>query len=85
MASREGNRIISNDSDVTEGVESLTVYKGSARDILQRLAGGVRHGFGYCGAKNIKDLQQTAEFIKVSQAGMRESMPHEVVVDEEFC
>lgn len=63
---------------VAEGVEAMTPYKGSVTDILKQLTGGVRSGLSYCGAHTIPQMQENAEFIKMSRAGFAESQPHDV-------
>ena len=65
---------------VAEGVEAMVLYKGTVTDILKQLTGGVRSGLSYCGAHNISQMQQNAEFIKMSGAGFAESQPHDVSV-----
>jgi len=63
---------------VAEGVEAMVPYKGTVTDILKQLTGGVRSGLSYCGAHSIPQMQQNAEFIKMSRAGFAESQPHDV-------
>ena len=63
---------------VAEGVEAMMPYKGSVTDILKQLTGGVRSGLSYCGAHTIPQMQDNAEFIKMSGAGFAESQPHDV-------
>ncbi len=63
---------------VAEGVEAMVPYKGSVTDIIKQLTGGIRSGLSYCGANNIPQMQENAEFIKMSQAGFVESQPHDV-------
>ncbi len=65
---------------VPEGVEALVEYKGSVVEIVRQLAGGLRSGFSYCGARNIEELHRNAEFIRMTMAGYIESMPHDVKV-----
>jgi len=65
---------------VAEGVEALVPYKGTVTDILKQLTGGVRSGLSYCGAHSITQMQENAEFIKMSRAGFAESQPHDVSV-----
>jgi len=65
---------------VAEGVEALVPYKGTVTDILKQLTGGVRSGLSYCGAHTIIQMQENAEFIKMSRAGFAESQPHDVSV-----
>jgi len=63
---------------VAEGVEAMVPYKGTVTDILKQLTGGVRSGLSYCGAHTIPQMQNNAEFIKMSGAGFAESQPHDV-------
>ncbi len=65
---------------VAEGVEAMVPYKGTVTDILKQLTGGVRSGLSYCGAHTIPQMQENAEFIKMSRAGFVESQPHDVSV-----
>lgn len=63
---------------IAEGVEAMVPYKGSITDILKQLTGGIRSGLSYCGAHSIPQMQENAEFIKMSHAGFAESQPHDV-------
>jgi len=63
---------------VAEGVEAMVPHKGSITDILKQLTGGVRSGLSYCGANSIPQMQENAEFIKMSHAGIAESQPHDI-------
>lgn len=63
---------------VAEGVEAMVPHKGSVTDILKQLTGGIRSGLSYCGAHTIAQMQENAEFIKMSRAGFAESQPHDV-------
>ena len=63
---------------VAEGVEAMAPYRGTVTDILKQLTGGVRSGLSYCGAHSILQMQENAEFIKISGAGLAESEPHDV-------
>lgn len=63
---------------IAEGVEAMVPYKGSITDILKQLTGGIRSGLSYCGAHSISQMQENAEFIKMSHAGIAESQPHDV-------
>ncbi len=63
---------------VAEGVEAMVPHKGTVTDILKQLTGGVRSGLSYCGAHTIHQMQENAEFIKMSRAGFAESQPHDV-------
>jgi len=63
-----------------EGVEAVVPYRGNVSDLVHQLLGGVRSGFSYCGAKNIKELWEKTEFIQITQASLVESYPHDVEV-----
>jgi IMP dehydrogenase len=65
---------------VAEGVEAAVPYRGSAQDLLNQLVGGLRSALSYGGATTIAELQATAEFVQISQAGVQESHPHDVDV-----
>jgi IMP dehydrogenase len=58
----------------------MVPYKGSVVEIIRQLVGGLRSGLSYCGAKTISQMQQNADFIKMSPAGYNESNPHDVDV-----
>ncbi|CRZ35064.1 IMP dehydrogenase [Herbinix hemicellulosilytica] len=68
---------------VPEGVEGRVAYKGTVEDTVFQLVGGLRAGMGYCGAKDIETLQKTGRFIKISQASLRESHPHDIQITKE--
>jgi|DewCreStandDraft_2_1066082.scaffolds.fasta_scaffold02303_8 IMP dehydrogenase len=63
---------------VPEGVEAVVPYRGAVAEVLQQLVGGLRSGMSYCGARSIAELQEKAEFIQMTPAGVRESGPHDV-------
>ncbi len=67
---------------VPEGIEGRIAYKGYLYEVVHQFTGGLRAGMGYCGAKNIRALQQ-ATFIKITNAGMRESHAHDVEITKE--
>jgi IMP dehydrogenase len=67
---------------VPEGIEGRVPFKGNVSEIVHQYTGGLRAGMGYCGAKTIKELQQ-AQFIKVTNAGMKESHAHDVIITKE--
>ena len=68
---------------VPEGVEGRVAYKGTVEDTIFQLVGGIRSGMGYCGAKNIKTLQETGKFVKISAASLKESHPHDIYITKE--
>ncbi len=68
------------DEIVEEGVSALVPYKGKAEDVIKKIIGGMRSGFSYSGARNINQLHKNATFIKITQAGIRESNAHDVYV-----
>ena len=63
---------------VPEGVEARVEYKGDVSDIVFQIDGGLRSGMGYCGAANIPELIEKAQFVQITNAGLRESHPHDV-------
>jgi IMP dehydrogenase len=68
---------------VPEGIEGMVPYKGALADTVYQLIGGLRAGMGYCGAKDIQDLQTNTRFVRMTGAGLRESHPHDVVITRE--
>ena len=68
---------------VPEGVEGRVAYKGMVEDTIFQLVGGIRSGMGYCGAKDIKTLQATGKFVKISAASLKESHPHDIHITKE--
>jgi IMP dehydrogenase len=68
---------------VPEGIEGRVPYRGSLAKVVYQLVGGLRAGMGYCGAKNVKTLWRTAEFLRVTPAGLAESHPHDVQITKE--
>lgn len=67
---------------VPEGISGRVPYKGQLKEVVHQLAGGLRSGMGYCGAKDINSLKQ-AQFIKITAASMKESHPHDVTITSE--
>lgn len=63
-----------------EGVEALVPWRGPVAKVIERYLGGLRSGLSYCGAKNLSELQKNAEFIRITPAGWKESLPHDVVI-----
>ena len=68
---------------VPEGVEGRVPYKGVLADTIFQLLGGLRSGMGYCGCHTIKELQDKAQFIRITNAGLIESHPHDVFITKE--
>jgi IMP dehydrogenase len=68
---------------VPEGIEGLVPYKGPLADTIYQMLGGLRSAMGYCGCKNIHEMKALAQFVKISEAGLRESHPHDVVITKE--
>ncbi|MBQ0138475.1 MAG: IMP dehydrogenase [Kurthia sp.] len=68
---------------VPEGIEGRLPYKGALSDTIHQLVGGVRAGMGYCGTKDLKDLRENAQFVRMTGAGLRESHPHDVQITKE--
>ena len=68
---------------VPEGVEGRVAYKGLVEDTVFQLLGGLKAGMGYCGAPDIRTLQETGRFIKISAASLKESHPHDIHITKE--
>jgi IMP dehydrogenase len=68
------------DEIIEEGVSAYVPYKGKAEDIIKKMVGGMRSGLSYAGARNIKELQEKAAFVRITQAGLRESNAHDVFI-----
>jgi IMP dehydrogenase len=84
---REGGSGASNESEVIEeviresvpeGVEGLILYKGNVEEVVKELVGGLRSGMSYSGAHSIPELQRRAEFLRITSAGRKESLPHDI-------
>jgi len=63
---------------VPEGVTGRVPYKGEVSSVIYQLAGGLRASMGYCGAKDIREMQENAKFVRITAAGVRESHPHDI-------
>ena len=68
---------------VPEGIEGRVPYKGRLSDVLFQLVGGVQSAMGYCGVYTIQGLKEKTHFVKVTEASMRESHPHDVTITKE--
>ncbi|MBA2876935.1 IMP dehydrogenase [Thermaerobacillus caldiproteolyticus] len=68
---------------VPEGIEGRVPYKGPLADTIYQLVGGLRSGMGYCGTKNLEELREKTQFIRMTGAGLRESHPHDVQITKE--
>jgi IMP dehydrogenase len=68
---------------VPEGIEGRVPYKGPLKDIVFQLIGGLRAGMGYCGCRNIEELMNDTQFIRITSAGLRENHPHDVQITKE--
>ena len=68
---------------VPEGVEGRVAFKGHVEDTVFQLIGGIRQGMGYCGAKDLNALHETAQFVQITNAGLRESHPHTIQITKE--
>lgn len=74
---------VSDSKYVPEGIEGRVAYKGTLADMVTQLVGGLRSGMGYTGCKNIEELQHKAKFIRITNAGLRESHVHDVIITKE--
>lgn len=68
---------------VPEGIEGRTPYKGSVAETVFQLVGGLRQGMGYCGVADISEMQTKTKFIRITNAGLTESHPHDVFITKE--
>src|SRR6202049_2260090 len=68
---------------VPEGVEGRVPYKGPLSGLVDQLTGGLRSGMGYCGAANLRELQEHGRFVRITSAGLRESHVHDVIITRE--
>lgn len=68
---------------VPEGIEGRVAYKGPLKDTIHQLIGGLRSGMGYCGTRNLEELRMDTQFIRITNAGLRESHPHDVQITKE--
>lgn len=68
---------------VPEGIEGRVPYKGSLRDYVYQMVGGLRSGMGYAGAATMEDLRKFARLVRITNAGLIESHPHDVIITRE--
>jgi len=68
---------------VPEGIEGRVPFKGQVSETLFQMIGGIRSGMGYCGCRNLAELRQNAQFIRITSAGLKESHPHDVQITRE--
>ncbi len=68
---------------VPEGIEGRVPYKGPLAELVYQLVGGLRAGMGYCGCRNIREMQEHSSFLRVTSAGLRESHVHDVIITKE--
>ena len=80
---RYGQSGVQKDKLVPEGIEGQVPYKGPVADIGPQLTGGLRAGLGYCGCKDLAELRRKARFVRLTNAGLKESHVHDVKVTKE--
>ncbi|WKS95584.1 IMP dehydrogenase [Riemerella columbina] len=68
---------------VPEGIEGRVPHKGKLEDVVFQLTGGLRAGMGYCGAADIRTLQEDSKMVKITGSGLKESHPHDVIITQE--
>lgn len=68
---------------VPEGIEGRIPYKGTLQEVMVQYIGGLRAGMGYCGAGTVEELQEKTQFVKITNAGMTESHPHNIIITRE--
>ena len=74
---------VSDSKYVPEGIEGRVAYKGTIAEMVTQLVGGLQSGMGYTGCRNITELQENAKFIRITNAGLRESHVHDVIITKE--
>lgn len=85
MAAGSKDRYFQEDAQklVPEGVEGRVPFKGPLSDTVFQLVGGLRAGMGYCGTPNIEALRKDTQFIRISNASLRENHPHDIYITKE--
>lgn len=68
---------------VPEGIEGIVPYRGTVKEIIFQLLGGIKSSMGYCGCKNIAEMRKGNKFVKITAAGLKESHPHDIRITEE--
>jgi len=68
---------------VPEGIEGMVPYRGPVTELIHQLVGGLRSAMGYCGAKDIREFRGKSRFIRVTQASIKESHPHNIKITKE--
>ena len=68
---------------VPEGISGRVPFKGTVQEVMYQIAGGLRAGLGYCGAADLKILRSDSQFVRITNAGMKESHPHDVMISRE--
>lgn len=74
---------VSSDKLVPEGIESMVPVKGNLNDTIYQLCGGIKSGLGYCGCETIEELKEKSVFVRITNAGLKESHPHDVIITKE--
>lgn len=87
MAEGSADRYFQNNEDVKklvpEGIEGRVPYKGRLSDVIYQLVGGIKSSMGYCGVKTIQELKTKTQFVKITEAGVKENHPHDVTITKE--
>ena len=68
---------------VPQGIEAMVPFRGAVRNVIHQFVGGVRYSFGYCGAKTLPEFQEKAMMVRITNAGLREAHPHDVVITKD--
>ena len=68
---------------VPEGITGRVPYKGTVQEVMYQISGGLRAGMGYCGTPDINALQSKSQFVRITNAGMKESHPHDIMISRE--
>jgi IMP dehydrogenase len=68
---------------VPEGIEGRVPYSGTLGEVIHQMKGGLQAAMGYCGCNGVDELYETAQFVRITAAGLRESHPHDVEITKE--
>ena len=68
---------------VPQGIEGMVLFRGNVEDVIHQYIGGLKYSLGYCGSRNIKELQQKARFVKITSAGLFEAHPHDIKITKD--
>jgi IMP dehydrogenase len=68
---------------VPQGIEGMVLFRGNVEDVIHQYIGGLKYSLGYCGSRNLKELQKNARFVKITSAGLFEAHPHDIKITKD--